>query len=268
MIARPTEPSTPDSPPPRRRILGVRVDDVGWAAVLDRIAGYVDARAAGGPPRRVVTANPEMIVRAGRDPALFAALEAADIVTADGVGVRWAGRRLGEPIAELVPGSELAGRLAAHLAGRDALAGRRWFLLGGAAGVAELAAAALEAQAPGLRVVGTHAGTPALADEAAIHARLAAAGPIDVLLVAYGTPAQELWLERNLPRLDVGVGIGVGGTLDFLAGRVPWPPAWARRLGLIWAWRLARQPWRWRRQRALAEFALRTLAAARYTRAP
>jgi len=271
MIPAPADPPTPATAPPRRRILGVRVDDASWDAALAALEAFVDARAAGGPPRRVVTANPEMIVRARRDAALMAALETADLVTADGVGVRWAGRVLGQPIAEVVPGSELAVRLSGRLAGRTTPggagpapvdAGRRWFLLGAAEGVAEAAAAALERAAPGLRVVGTHAGTPAEADEADVRARIAAAGPIDVLLVAYGTPAQELWLARNLPHLDVGVGIGVGGTLDFLAGRVPWPPEWARRAGLIWAWRLARQPWRWRRQRALLEFAMRVAATA------
>jgi len=274
MIAGRAQPATPGQPPARRRILGVRVDDVGWDEVLARLSAFVDERQMGGPPRRVVTANPEMIVLARRDPALFDALESADLVTADGVGVRWAGARLGQPIRELVPGSELVGRLAEHLASAratvrdvaraelpDALAGRRWFLLGAAEGVAQQAAIALQRQSPGLRIVGTHAGTPGAEDEAGIRARLAAAGPIDVLLVAYGTPAQELWLARNLPHLDVAVGIGVGGTFDFLAGRVPWPPEWARRMGLIWGWRLARQPWRWRRQLALAEFAFRALGS-------
>lgn len=267
MIPRPAASGAASAPPPRRRILGVRVDDVGWEEALARIAGFVAEHAAGGPPRRVVTVNPEMIVRALHDPAVHGALETADLVTADGVGVRWAGRLLGEPIAELVPGSELAGRLAARLAipstpdrAPRGDVGRRWFLLGAADGVAEQAGEALALAVPGLIIAGTHAGTPAEADEADVRARIAAVGPIDVLLVAYGTPAQELWLARNLPHLDVAVGIGVGGTLDFLAGRVPWPPAWARRLGLIWAWRLARQPWRWRRQVALGAFALRVLA--------
>jgi N-acetylglucosaminyldiphosphoundecaprenol N-acetyl-beta-D-mannosaminyltransferase len=68
-----------------------------------------------------------------------------------------------------------------------------------------------------------------------------------ILLVAYGHPAQDLWIARNQPLLRVPVAIGVGGALDFVAGEVPRAPAWLRRLGLEWLYRLIRQPWRWRR---------------------
>ena len=76
-----------------------------------------------------------------------------------------------------------------------------------------------------------------------------------IVLAAYGAPAQEFWIERNLRDLAPVVGIGVGGTLDYLAGRIPRAPAPLRRIGLEWAYRLAREPWRWRRMRALPEFA-------------
>lgn len=239
----------------RRRVLGVRVDDLGWAEVLDRLAGYVDARAAGDRPRLVVTPNPEIVVQAQADLALRSILELADLVTCDGVGLRWAAGRLGQPIRAVIPGSALTLELAQHLDARPAEApGRRWFLLGAAPGVAEEAGERLRAEAPGLRVVGCFSGSPRPEDEPEIRARLAAAGPIDVLLLAYGTPAQERWLARNLYDLDVAVAMGVGGTFDFLAGRSPMPPAWVRRLGLIWLYRLLREPWRWRRQTRLLRF--------------
>src|SRR6185436_16388578 len=83
-------------------------------------------------------------------------------------------------------------------------------------------------------------------EEPAIRSRISAAQPT-VLLVAYGHPAQELWIARNQPLLRVPVAIGVGGVFDYLAGEVPRAPAWMRRLGLEWLYRLVRQPWRWRR---------------------
>jgi N-acetylglucosaminyldiphosphoundecaprenol N-acetyl-beta-D-mannosaminyltransferase len=83
-----------------------------------------------------------------------------------------------------------------------------------------------------------------------------------VLLVAYGAPGQDLWLARNLPRLDVRVGVGVGGVFDFLSGRVPRAPAWVQRAGFEWLYRLIKQPWRWRRQRLLPLFALLAIAEA------
>ena len=82
----------------------------------------------------------------------------------------------------------------------------------------------------------------------------------DVLFVAYGAPAQEQWLTRNREALGAAVGMGVGGAFDVLAGRVPRAPGWLRRLGLEWAWRLAREPWRWRRMLALPRFAALVLA--------
>ncbi|NJL34036.1 MAG: WecB/TagA/CpsF family glycosyltransferase, partial [Chloroflexaceae bacterium] len=75
---------------------------------------------------------------------------------------------------------------------------------------------------------------------------LAAARP-DVLFVAYGHPAQDLWIARNQPTLQIPLAMGVGGVFDYLSGRVPLAPAWLRRLGLEWLFRLIVQPRRWRR---------------------
>ncbi len=158
----------------------------------------------------------------------------------------------------MVPGSELVHPLAERGAGR----GDRWFLLGAAPGVAEAAGRALEARYPGLVICGTAAGSPDPADEDALCARIAAAAPVQMLLVAYGMPAQDFWIDRNLERLGIPVAMGVGGTLDFLAGRAAPPPEWAKRLGLIWLYRLAREPWRWRRQLALVPFAALALVEA------
>jgi N-acetylglucosaminyldiphosphoundecaprenol N-acetyl-beta-D-mannosaminyltransferase len=83
-----------------------------------------------------------------------------------------------------------------------------------------------------------------------------AAGPVDLILVAYGAPAQERWMDRNLGPLGIPVGIGVGGVLNFLSGRVPRAPRWVQRLELEWLHRLVIQPSRWRRQLALPQFAV------------
>jgi N-acetylglucosaminyldiphosphoundecaprenol N-acetyl-beta-D-mannosaminyltransferase len=80
-----------------------------------------------------------------------------------------------------------------------------------------------------------------------------------VLLVAYGAPAQELWIDRMKDRLEISVAIGVGGAFDFLTGRVPRAPAWMRRAGLEWLHRLARQPWRIRRMAVLPVYAIKVM---------
>ena len=107
-------------------------------------------------------------------------------------------------------------------------------------------------------MVGTWAeGSPRPEDDAETIDRIRESGAT-MLLVAYGAPAQIHWIHRNLPRLDaagVRVVIGIGGALDYISGNVPWAPPLVRRLGLEWLYRLAREPWRWRRQMALPMFA-------------
>jgi len=212
---------------------------------LARIAAFV----AAGTPHQVVTVNPEFVMTAQRLPAFREVLNRADLALPDGVGLLWAARRLGTPLHERVAGSDMI-PLLAQQAARN---GHRLFLLGAAPGVAERAAQRLQETAPGLQIVGTYAGSPAAEEEEEIVNRVRAARP-HILLVAYGAPQQDLWIARNLERLEVPVAMGVGGAFDFLAGVVPRAPHWVRERGFEWLYRLVRQPWRWRRQLAIPHF--------------
>jgi len=199
----------------------------------------------------VITANPEFVMLSRRDRELGAIARAADLVVADGTGVLLASRLLGDPLPSRVPGRLLV----PAILGRIAPLGASIFLLGAGPGVAERAGAELARRIPGLRVAGTYAGTPSPAEDDAIRERIRAAAP-RVLLVAYGMPAQERWIARNLPQLpSLRVAIGVGGVFDQLAGRVRLPPAMIHAVGFEWLWRLAFEPRRWRRQRVLPLFA-------------
>jgi N-acetylglucosaminyldiphosphoundecaprenol N-acetyl-beta-D-mannosaminyltransferase len=219
-------------------ILGVAVDDLVEDEAIERIAGFI----ADGHPHQVVTVNPEFVMEARHNRAFWRVLAAADMATPDGFGLLVAARLRGAAFRGRVTGVALTDRIAA----RAAEHGWPLFLLGAAPGVAERAAAVLQQQHPGLRIAGCYAGSPRLSDEPAIRARISAAQPT-VLLVAYGHPAQELWIARNQPLLRVPVAIGVGGVFDYLAGETPRAPAWMRRIGLEWLYRLIRQPRRWRR---------------------
>lgn len=232
-------------------ILGVRVDDVTEAEAIAVARRLVEE----GGGHQIVTPNAEFVVRANRDPEFRAVLNSAALSIPDGAGLLLAGRILGTPLREQVAGTDLAIRLA-ELA---ASAGYRLFLLGAAEGVAAAAGRGLQARFPGLQIAGAHSGSPRREDEDAIVDLIRAAAPVHVLLVAYGAPAQDLWIARNLPRLGVGVAMGVGGVFDFLSGRVPRAPLWVRRAGFDWLYRLVRQPWRWRRQLALPRFVLLAL---------
>ena len=237
---------TIDHGPRRRSILGVRVDDVTWDEALAHLEAFLRSE----QPHQVMTPNPEFVMRARRDPAFHALLERVDLAPADGIGLKWAGRFLGQPIRQVVPGSDLVPRLAERSAGR----GERWFLLGAAQGVAAEAGAELRRRHPGLTIAGAWSGSPRAEHDEEICGRIEAVMPVDVLLVAYGAPAQDLWIARNQPRLRIPLAIGVGGTLNFLAGRSRRPPELVKRLQLIWLFRLITEPWRWRRQLMLIPF--------------
>ena len=234
------------------RVLGVRVDCVDMETALERIESFVDE----GGRHLVATVNPEFVMRAADDREFARVLESAALCLADGSGVVWAARRQGCALAGPVTGVDLIPPLAALCAKR----GFRLFLLGAAPGVAEELAHRLHAENPGLHVA-AHAGAPDASADQETLARLAAERP-RVLLVAYGAPKQELWIDRMGDRLPgVAVAIGVGGAFDYLTGRVPRAPLWMRRVGMEWLFRLGQQPWRIRRMAVLPAYAVRVLRA-------
>lgn len=188
---------------------------------------------------------------AQRDRRFRALVSRSALSLCDTIGILLASRLRGGPLRERVTGIDLI----APLAERSARAGDvRLFLLGGAPGVAERAARALVDSYPGLRVAGSRDGYFEPKESAAIAAAIAASGA-NVVLVGLGSPKQEYWLEEHLAATGCGVGIGVGGSFDVLAGVVRRAPPLLRRLGLEWLYRLAREPGRWRRQLALPQFA-------------
>jgi N-acetylglucosaminyldiphosphoundecaprenol N-acetyl-beta-D-mannosaminyltransferase len=231
------------------RVLGVRVDCIDMDAALERIEAMVDA----GGHHLVATVNPEFVMRAHEDREFARVLESADLCLADGTGVVWAARRQGCAIRHPVAGTDLVGPLASLCVRRR----YRLFLLGAAPGVASDLAAQLRKDHPGLDV-DAHPGSPDPADDALTLGRVHARRP-HVILVAYGAPKQEMWIDRVSDRLGVAVAIGVGGAFDYLTGRVPRAPMWMRRAGMEWLFRLGLQPWRIRRMAVLPVYALRVL---------
>ena len=232
----------------RATILGVAIDPLDLDGVLAYVAGWLDS---GAGLHHIVTVNPEFVIEARRNPEFAAALEDADLATADGIGIVLASRLLGEPIGPRVTGVALTEGIAAlrHPAARI-------YLLGAGLGIAAETADRLAERFPGVSIVGTYSGTPNDDGFAEIERRLAEAQPT-ILLVAFGHPRQDLWIARHRERLaerGILVAAGVGGTFDYLSGRIPRAPSWVRRAGLEWLYRLARQPWRWRRQLALPLF--------------
>jgi N-acetylglucosaminyldiphosphoundecaprenol N-acetyl-beta-D-mannosaminyltransferase len=218
---------------------GLPIDRLTSSEAVDRVEQLVDASRAVGRPHRVATVNLDFVTRASRSPELLHLLQGFDLLLADGMPLVWASRLQGRPAPERVTGADLVGPLAQRIAAR----GFRLGLLGGDPGVAAAAGAALLARTPGLDVRVWEC--PWIDDVESMDRGLlddvAAARP-DVLLVALGHPKQEWWSARWAGEVGAGVTIGVGATLDFLAGRRRRAPRWMQCLGLEWLHRVAQEP--------------------------
>lgn len=246
----------------RVAILGVPFDAVTTAGALARVEALMN----GGRQAFIATPNPEMLVEARRNHPFLETLQSAALSIPDGTGILWAAHtlaaklppwglrrlyffaslfapvfapaRVRQTLPERVTGTDLM----QQIVGLSAQRGWKLFLLGAREGVAEDAARALQLRYPGCSIVGTYVGSPADADADAIAARVNAAAP-DILFVAYGSPAQELWIQKHLSRFpSVRVAMGVGGAFDFVAGRVRRAPLFMRAAGLEWLWRLICEP--------------------------
>ena len=231
-------------------MFGVPLARIDMAGALDRIDQFVEE----GSPHMVITSDTPSIVRARDDAEYHEIVRAADLVTADGRGVLWMARALGLPMRERVSGVDLVRRIC------ERAVEKRYsvYLLGAAPGVAEEAAGVLAARCPGLRVAGTHHGYFGEAEEAEIVREIAEARP-DILFVALGAPRQEKWIRRHMGALQAPVAIGVGGTLDVIAGRMARAPEWMQRAGLEWLYRVLREPKRLPRMWALPRLVWMTL---------
>ncbi len=217
-------------------ILGLPFHNVSFADTLE----WVRHRVRSGTPAYIATVNMDFITQAWRDPELQRILLEADLVVADGIPIVWLSRLLGHRLKERVTGSDLV-PMFAELGARE---GFSLFGLGGAPGVAEKAMAKLVARNPGLRIAGCYSPPKADVldmDNAEILARIENAAP-DVLLVAFGAPKQEKWVNLHIRRWRVPVAIGIGGSLDFIAGVQKRAPRWVQRLALEWLWRMLSNP--------------------------
>lgn len=223
---------------PEPLLLDVKVDLIGMEDAIQRIETFILSR----KPHHIVTSDTPALARALEDTSFRDIVNAAHLVIPDGIGVVWAGRVLGMPVRERVPGIDLMEELCRLSAER----GYRVYLFGGKPGVAEEAARRIAAKYPGANLVGTHQGYFAAEEEAPIVEAIRRARP-DILFVALGSPLQDYWIRDHIGTLGTPVCIGVGGSFDVFAGRLGRAPKWMRQLGLEWVYRAMQEPWRVRR---------------------
>lgn len=260
----------------RIQVAGLQIDNLTGAQVLERIDQFVQS----GRPHYIVTAYSEFAVMASKNARYHAALNNADLAVPDGIGILWAAKFQAQPannfftimwawlrtlaqiilnpqalrsvIREQVSGSRLVWDIARLCAEKH----YKLALVGGQDNVAQLAAQKLRERFPNLQIA------MAASDEPFDHnmVQKIRASNSDILLIAYQPPKQEMWLAENIRDLNVKMGIGLGGTFDYLAGKRRPAPDWVHYIGLEWLWRLITQPWRIKRMwRAIVVFSLLTL---------
>lgn len=248
-------------------ILDIGIDPVTYEEALDKISDWLDKSKRA----QIATVNPEFILESLKNKKFKQTLNEAQLAVADGIGIRAAAKLADLPkvdskiiksiqvflqglfligpsvlfnksyldtIPETVTGADLSKSIAELCAKKD----KSIFLLGAAPGVAKEAASKLQAEYEGLTVSGYYSGSPKKQEEKKIIKKINKAQP-DVLLVAYSFPEQDNWINRNLDKFNKPlVAMGVGGTLDFIAGRVKRAPKSWRKLGLEWLYRLLQEP--------------------------
>lgn len=224
----------------KTRIGKVSVDRISLDSML---AGLSDAIAAG-ERKTVFYANSYAITLAEADPAFAAAMAKADQIFCDGFGVYFASRVLGSPIPERFAWPDWIERLGKVC--RDA--GSSMFFLGAKEGVAAEAAKQLERAVPGLRVHAHH-GHFAKDDASSRQVvDLVNRSGAKVLLVGFGMPLQEIWIDKHRAELKPAIVFTVGAMFDYVAGNVVRGPQWMTQHGLEWLTRLVIEPRRlWRR---------------------
>lgn len=228
-------------------IHGVMMDNV----TMDEALGFVVERLDGPGIAKIYTPNSEIMMQAQRDPALKDILNQADLLIADGAGVVLASRILRRPLKEKVSGIDLVKRILENTRTRPT----SFFILGAKPGVAEKAAINIISDYPKAEIKGWHHGYFQPEEEDAVIKKINDSGA-EILLVGLGAPKQEKWIHRNASRLNCKVAMGVGGSIDVLAGTAELAPEFMRKAGLEWLFRLYKEPRRFRRMLDLPRFML------------
>jgi N-acetylglucosaminyldiphosphoundecaprenol N-acetyl-beta-D-mannosaminyltransferase len=217
----------------RADVLGCPVDRLTAAETLAAIEQVVDE---GGFAQHVCV-NAAKLVALRRDRRLREIVARCELVSADGMAIVWASRLLGDPLPERVNGTDLMLRLLA-LAERK---GWSVYVLGARADVLERAIGRIRAAHPGLRIAGYRDGWFADAESPAVAAAIREAAP-QLLFVAISSPRKELWLAEHGRTLGVPLVMGVGGSIDIVAGVTRRAPRWMQAAGLEWLFRLVQEP--------------------------
>lgn len=223
---------------------GIQIDSLSKTELIEHMMELIEDR------QRALIANVNIhaLNLAWECPRMHKVLREADYVFCDGVGVQWGVRFLNnQRIQHRITPPDWIDDLSAACVKY----GYTLYFVGGKEGVSERAADRLRERHEGLQILGTHHGffskTQGHPENARVVAAINAVRP-DILVVGFGMPLQELWIQENLAHLDVHIILPVGGLFDYLSGDQFRAPRWVTDNGFEWLARLVIEPRRlWRR---------------------
>ncbi len=224
-------------------ILGINVNFLSMTETIDKIRNFLKQKNG---KWHIITFNPEMAVRARKDKEFRKIINGSALVLPDGIGLIWAGRleakKKKQKLTNLqrIIGVDLVYKTTETLKEEG-----KFFLFGSKEGVAREAGKRLATLYPGVKILGVASGYNYIDEDIVKKINKTKA---NILFVALGSPKQEKWIAKNLSKmLFIKIAIGVGGSFDFISGKIKRAPLWIRACGLEWFWRLLCQPWRLKR---------------------
>lgn len=221
----------------RMKFLNTEIDNLTMQESLEIIDELINRK----NPSYVVTPNVDHIVKLEEDIEFQEVYKNADLILTDGMPLIWISKMKKTPIKEKVSGSDLFPKVC-ELASKK---GYRVFLLGAAAGVANIAAKNLEEKYDGLNIVGTYSpsyGFEKNEDEIQHIINIVREAKPDILAVGLGAPKQEKFIYKYKDKLNVPISLAIGASIDFEAGNVNRAPKWMQKIGLEWFYRLCKEP--------------------------
>ncbi|MEN8906648.1 MAG: WecB/TagA/CpsF family glycosyltransferase [Clostridiales bacterium] len=231
----------------RKSLLGINFSCITMDEALEYILKFLEEDKL----HTIFTPNAEIAMEAQRDPDFKKILNSSDMLIPDGAGVILSSKILNIKLPQKIPGFDLT---------RNSFSLQRkiktkYFFFGGKDGIAEKAAERVLHSYNNIEISGCQSGYFKKEDEEAIINKINSSNT-EFLLVGLGAPKQEKWIHENRDKLNVKVCIGVGGTIDILAGNVKLTPDFFRRNGLEWLYRLYKEPRRFKRMLDLPRFIL------------
>lgn len=220
-------------------LLGLDIDNI----TMDEAISMMQANLGRKQQCSIFFVNPDCLNKTIADKEYRRVLNCSDYIFPDGIGLIVAGKLLKSPLRENINGTDML----PFLCRMAAAGGHSIFLLGGKPGVAEQAASRINKDF-GVSIAGTADGYFNRENETDRIIQSINSSGASILLVAFGAPLQEQWIDRYRDQLQPFILMGVGGLFDFYSGNIRRAPRWIREIGFEWVYRILQEPARmWRR---------------------